>query len=118
MAQLAATGDSTKDPTIVWPNHRKVVELGALMVSYCPTTGVHCGSSIAPWDHTKTTLDHAHLLRFLSDIDQLSRRGRFCPHWSPLAKGRYLKGSFRQLRTIRCPAVGPLGPATRTVQSR
>ncbi len=28
--QLAATGDSTKDPTVAWPNDRKVVELGVL----------------------------------------------------------------------------------------
>jgi catalase len=31
-AQLAAAGDSTKDPTIPWPNDRKVVELGALTI--------------------------------------------------------------------------------------
>jgi len=31
-AQLAAAGDSTKDPTIAWPNDRKVVELGILTV--------------------------------------------------------------------------------------
>jgi catalase len=31
-AQLAAAGDSTKDPTITWPNDRKVVELGALTI--------------------------------------------------------------------------------------
>jgi len=31
-AQLAAAGDSTKDPTIAWPNYRKVVELGILTV--------------------------------------------------------------------------------------
>jgi len=31
-AQLAAAGDSTKDPTIAWPNDRKVVELGILTI--------------------------------------------------------------------------------------
>jgi len=31
-AQLAAAGDSTKDPTIAWPNDRKVVELGVLTI--------------------------------------------------------------------------------------
>ena len=31
-AQLAAAGDSTKDPTISWPNDRKVVELGVLTI--------------------------------------------------------------------------------------
>jgi catalase len=31
-AQLAAAGDSTKDPTIPWPNDRKVVELGILTI--------------------------------------------------------------------------------------
>jgi hypothetical protein len=31
-AQLAAAGDSTKDPTIPWPNDRKVVELGVLTI--------------------------------------------------------------------------------------
>jgi catalase len=31
-AQLAAAGDSTKDPTISWPNDRKIVELGVLTI--------------------------------------------------------------------------------------
>ena len=31
-AQLAG-GDSTKDPTIAWPNDRKVVELGVLTIN-------------------------------------------------------------------------------------
>ena len=31
-AQLAATGDSTKDPTNPWPDDRKVVELGVLTI--------------------------------------------------------------------------------------
>jgi len=31
-AQLAAAGDSTKDPTMPWPNDRKVVELGVLTI--------------------------------------------------------------------------------------
>ena len=31
-AQLAAAGDSTKDPTIAWPNDRRVVELGVLTI--------------------------------------------------------------------------------------
>ena len=31
-AQLAAAGDSTKDPTLAWPNDRKVVELGVLTI--------------------------------------------------------------------------------------
>ena len=31
-AQLAATGDSTKDPTKPWPDDRKVVELGVLII--------------------------------------------------------------------------------------
>jgi catalase len=31
-AQLAAVGDSTKDPTVPWPNDRKVVELGVLTI--------------------------------------------------------------------------------------
>jgi catalase len=31
-AQLAAAGDSTKDPTIAWPNDRKAVELGILTI--------------------------------------------------------------------------------------
>jgi len=31
-AQLAAASDSTKDPTIAWPNDRKVVELGVLSI--------------------------------------------------------------------------------------
>ena len=29
-AQLAAVGDSTKDPSVAWPNDRKVAELGVL----------------------------------------------------------------------------------------
>ncbi len=32
-AQLAAAGDSTKDPRIPWPNDRKVVELGVLTIN-------------------------------------------------------------------------------------
>jgi catalase len=32
-AQLAAAGDSTKDPTVPWPNDRKVVELGVLTIN-------------------------------------------------------------------------------------
>jgi len=31
-AQLATAGDSTKDPTIAWPNDRKSVELGVLTI--------------------------------------------------------------------------------------
>ena len=31
-AQLAETGDSTKDPTVAWPDDRKVVELGVLTI--------------------------------------------------------------------------------------
>ncbi len=31
-AQLATAGDSTKDPTMPWPNDRKVVELGTLTI--------------------------------------------------------------------------------------
>src|SRR5205823_4462109 len=31
-AQLAATGDSTKDPTVAWPDDRKVVELGVFTI--------------------------------------------------------------------------------------
>ncbi len=31
-AQLAAAGDSTKDPTQVWPDDRKVVDLGLLTI--------------------------------------------------------------------------------------
>jgi catalase len=31
-AQLAAAGDSTKDPIIAWPNDRKVVELAILTI--------------------------------------------------------------------------------------
>src|SRR6516164_4129249 len=31
-AQLATAGDSTKDPTIPWPNDRKLVELGVLTI--------------------------------------------------------------------------------------
>jgi catalase len=31
-AQLAAAGDSTKDPTKPWPDDRKVVELGVLTI--------------------------------------------------------------------------------------
>jgi catalase len=31
-AQLAAAGDSTKDPTIAWASDRKVVELGTLTI--------------------------------------------------------------------------------------
>jgi catalase len=31
-AQLATAGDSTKDPTIAWPNERKSVELGVLTI--------------------------------------------------------------------------------------
>ena len=37
-AQLAATGNSTKDPTVAWPDDRKVVELGVLTIDKaCPT---------------------------------------------------------------------------------
>ena len=32
-AQLATVGDSTKDPTIAWPNDRKSVELGVLTIN-------------------------------------------------------------------------------------
>jgi catalase len=32
-AQLATAGDSTKDPTIAWPNDRKSVELGVLTIN-------------------------------------------------------------------------------------
>jgi len=32
MAQIAAAGDSTKDPTIPWPNDRKVMDLGVLTI--------------------------------------------------------------------------------------
>jgi catalase len=32
MAQLAAAGDSTKDPTQPWPEDRKVVDLGVLTI--------------------------------------------------------------------------------------
>jgi len=31
-AQLAAAGDSTKDPSVAWPDDRKVVELGVLTI--------------------------------------------------------------------------------------
>jgi catalase len=31
-AQLAATDDSTKDPTVAWPDDREVVELGVLTI--------------------------------------------------------------------------------------
>jgi catalase len=31
-AQLAEAGDSTKDPTVAWPEGRKVVELGVLTI--------------------------------------------------------------------------------------
>src|SRR5215469_10318105 len=31
-AQIAAAGDSTKDPTVPWPNDRKLVELGVLTI--------------------------------------------------------------------------------------
>jgi catalase len=31
-AQLAEAGDSTKDPTVAWPDDRKVVELGVLTI--------------------------------------------------------------------------------------
>jgi catalase len=31
-AQLAAAGDSTKDPTQAWPEDRKVVDLGVLTI--------------------------------------------------------------------------------------
>jgi catalase len=31
-AQLAETGDSTKDPTVAWPDDRKVLELGVLTI--------------------------------------------------------------------------------------
>src|SRR6516225_10630150 len=31
-AQLAAAGDSTKDPSVAWPDDRKVAELGVLTV--------------------------------------------------------------------------------------
>jgi hypothetical protein len=36
------------------------------------------GPSMARWDHTKTTLDHAQPLRCLSDM--IGRFGRFFPH--------------------------------------
>jgi len=32
-AQLAAPGDQTKDPTQAWPDDRKVVDLGTLIIS-------------------------------------------------------------------------------------
>jgi catalase len=32
LAQLAEAGDSTRDPTVAWPENRKVVELGVLTI--------------------------------------------------------------------------------------
>ena len=46
-AQLAAAGDSTKDPTMPWPNDRKVVELGVLTIDKSSAQQRRGGEEIA-----------------------------------------------------------------------